>query len=123
MVFDEEIDASELATRGDALVDGICGSTRRRIRVNVEEVAHLDIGPSCYGMNEAPMVVIGIHNTIDSSHGMRHSAAGMLSPTFVPNHPSANAWMVTCGFNEFFVFAIEVLHGVFEVAYCSASAT
>ena len=73
-------------------------------------------------MDEASWVVIGPDNAIDSPHGMRHSAAGMLSPTFVQNHPGTNAGMVASGIDEGLILAIEVLHGVFEVAYRPASA-
>ena len=89
--------------------------------MDVEEVAHLDIRPSRHGMHEAAGVMIGLDDAVDGSHGMRHAAAGMLSPAFVPDHPCADAGMVTRGFDEGLIFAIEILHGIFEVADGSAA--
>ena len=119
VAFNEEVDASELTTRGNAFVQSIRGSIWRGIRVNVEEIAHLDISPSCHGMNEATRVVIGSNNTVDGSHSVCHSLAGMLSPAFVQNHPGTYAGMMASGFDEGFVFAIEILHCIVEVAYRS----
>ena len=122
MILDEEVDASELATRSYALVDGIRGGSRGGVGVDIEEVAHLDIYPSRHSMNESTWVVIGIHNAVDSPHGMSHASFCMLSPAFVPYHPSTDARMVTCGLDEFFVLAIEVLHGILDIAYRTTAA-
>ena len=72
-------------------------------------------------MNEATRVVIGIHDAVDCSSCMRHALFGVLSPAFVPYHPSTDAGMVACGIDDGFVLAVEVLHAVVEGADGSAS--
>ena len=122
VILYEEIDAAELAARSHALVYGIRGSTRGRVGVHVKEVAHLNIDPPRHGVDEAPRVVIGSHDAVDSPSGVRHATFGVLPPAFVPDNPCTDTRMVTGGIDDGFVLAVEVLHSVLESAYRSAAA-
>ena len=118
----EEVDAAELATRGHTFVYWIRGSIWGRVGVNIQKVSHLYICPSRYGMYEAAWVVIGIYDAVDSPMGVCHTTFDMLPPAFVDYHPRPDAGMLTRGIDECFILAIEVLHGIVDVAYRTASA-
>ena len=88
----------------------------------VQEIPHLNIYPSCYGVYESSWVMIGSHNAVYSSSGVGHSAFGILTPAFVPYNPCSDTGMMTCSFYERFILAVEILHIIFQGSNQSAAA-
>ena len=123
MVFHLEGYTTELTADDHALVGRVVACSRCGVTMNIDDVTHLEIGPSRHGVDESVLVAVGVAHIVHALVGVSASASGILSPAFVIYHPHAYRRVLLKGVHNASAFVVEYLLHLFFRAQCAASAS